>query len=580
MTAMTTEPQPEIKAAELARRPRGGLRELGGRLVSRRSHLWPILVFVSAILVLWARPVLGDFGHLRLSNPGDSESFAFYLSWNVHAVANLMNPFFTPNLYAPGGLDLGNAISIPSVSLLVAPISAMWGGTAAYNAAVLISILLGALSVYLFARELTGSVVGSTMAGLLMVVAPYFVGHGLSHLNLMWIFGAPLIGYLLVRYAKHRLRWGWLVGWTALVLAFTGGASTELLVTETIFVAVGLVVAIIFGAATVRRRLLRATIWLAVGGGIAAIILIPVVLAALRAGIPDAVENSPALYSTELTNLVVPTRLVRFGWIDAYATVSQTWVSNTAESTAFIGIPLLVFLGVYAFAVRGQFPLAVASFGVVTLIASFGPHLTISGVATLPMPWKLTESIPGLDHALPGRFSVFVFMAVCVLVADAWARRVLPRWIVMVFFAFSALLMVPNLHAMGFPTAAGDERIVSSGELAHLLHDGDNVLVLPAGQNGPGMQWMDELDFSFTMPTGNGGGANRPAALDDPVAEALWDQNLDFDWANTLKPYLTRNDVDVVIVEQGKTQWRDAVESALGPPERVRGAWVWRVVPR
>jgi len=302
----------EQPAATATRRPnrRGRAKQLVGAVRTR----WPILVLAVWTLAVWWTPVAADPVRRRISVTGsDPESFSLYLSWNVHALTHGKDPFYMPNMYAPEGIDLGNAISVPSVSLLVAPISAAWGGTAGYNCAAILSIFLGALCVYLFARDVTGSVGGATVAGALMVVSPYVAGHALGHLNLMWTFGLPLLAYLMLRFVRGSLSWRWLVAFTAATVAFTIGASTELMLTEAIFSLVGIVIAW-FAASPRERRRLGVGVGVLVGGVVAGVALsAPVILAGLRSGIPETAANLPAMYSTDFTNLIAPTQ-VTFSW--------------------------------------------------------------------------------------------------------------------------------------------------------------------------------------------------------------------------------------------------------------------------
>jgi hypothetical protein len=542
------------------------------------SGTWPMLALVGITLWVWGHTVLAHFASLRLSNPGDAESFALYLSWNAHALTHLEDPFFLPNLYAPGGMDLGNAISLPGVSLLVAPVSLIFGGTAGYNAAVLLAIFFGAAAVYLLARELTGSKIGAMCAGVLMVVCPYFTGHGgLGHLNLMWVFGLPFIGYLLARYVKGTLGGWWLALWVALTVGFTIGASTELFVMEPIFAGLGIVVAVVFVDRAQRRRLIRSIPFLALGalGGI--LLGLPVIVAGLRTGIPDAPGNPPALYSTEVTNIIAPTRLVQFGE-SFFQYLWPSWVGNDAENTAYIPISLLLFVLAYAFASRSRLAAGTAVFALLALIASFGPFLTIAGKSTVPMPWSYLMEIKGLDHALPARFSAYVFMAVVIMVADGWARRVLPRPVTAVVVGLSFVLLIPNFQFMGFPTQTASPEYVASGRFAAEIEPDENVLVLPAGEWGPGLRWVDELDFSFRMPTGNGGGASPPSALKDPVAWALFAQDLKYPYRQELPPYLQRVGVDLIIVDEAHPEWKAAMDDAL-PVAAVEegGVWVYRL---
>jgi hypothetical protein len=569
----STENEPPAEQAPA--RPRwGGARR---RLLGREGHLWPLAVLAGLTTAVWSWPVLRDFDSLRLSNPGDSESFAFYLSWNVHALTHGLDPFFTPNLYAPDGLDLGNAISIPSVSILVAPVTAAFGGTAGYNAAFLLAIFFGGAAVYLLARELFGSVVGATLAGALTVVSPYFTGHALGHLNLMWVFGLPFLAYLVVRYVRERLRRRWLVVLVALTVAFTIGASTELFVTEFGFAVLALVVGLVFATSAVRGRLLGSLPWLALGGFLGVVLASPVILAGLRSGIPETVANPPALYPTDLTNVVAPTGLTLFG-DSFFKGLRAHWLGNEAENTAYVPVTMLIVVVAVLYLSRRRTTAGIATFAGITFLLSLGPMLTIAGAQTVPLPWGLAEHLPGLNHALPSRFSAFVFMALALLVAHGWSARLIPRWFIAGAVALSCVLTLPNLPVMMFGVDASVPAFVTNGDLAGELHHGENVLILPAGQWGPGMRWMDELDFSFDMPTGNGGGARAPKMLQEPIGHALFFQDLGYDYQRELLPYLHRVGVDTVIVDGRHAEWKAVMDRVLpGRAEADDGAWVYHL---
>ncbi|MCW2529515.1 MAG: hypothetical protein JWM76_4375 [Pseudonocardiales bacterium] len=536
---------------------------------------WPPVLIAIFTTVAWIRPVFSHFASARLSNPGDSISFEYYIAWNLHAIETFTDPFSTPNLYAPAGLNLGNAISIPAVSLLVSPVTLTFGATAAYNVAFLLAIFFSAVSVYLLARELTANVIGSTIAGLLMVMSPYFVGHALGHMNLMWVFGLPYLAYLLGRFVKGRLGVRWFVVLTAVTVAFTFGASTELVVTESFFGVVAIVVALLFVSAELRPRLLRGCGWLAVGGIGGVILGLPVIYAALRAGIPSEVSNPPAFYSSDLTNLFAPTGLFRFGE-SRFAVLWPHWLGNGAENTAYLPLPLIVLLLVYMVASRGRVSAGTFTFAGLALVASFGPFLVIDGNLTIPMPWHVFEQLPGLEHALPGRFSAFVFMAICVLVAQAWSTKALPRVVTAVAVVAAMVLLVPNFAAMSFPSKDVNRSFIASGAYKQVIHKGDNVLVLPAGEWGPGLEWIVESDFAFSMPTGNGGGATRPAQLSDPVGNALFAQDLNFDYKSTLPGFVKRNGVHLVLVPESAVAYVKIASSAFGQPDRtIDGVLVW-----
>lgn len=536
-----------------------------------------LLLLAALTTGAWGWPVLRDFADLRLSNPGDSESFAFYLSWNVHMLTRGVDPFFAPNLYAPDGLDLGNAISVPAVSILAAPITAAFGGTAGYTAAFLLAIFFAGAAVYLLARELFGTAAGATAAGALVVMSPYFTGHAMGHLNLMWVFGVPFLAFLVVRHVRGRLRRRWLVLLVALTVAFTLGASTELFLTQSLFAVVALAVALVSAATAVRARLVASVPWLALGGLIGVVLGSPVILAGLRSGIPEAIANPAEFYPSDLTNVVAPGRTI---WIGdgIFQPLRALWRGNDAENTAYLPVTLLLLVAAVVLVRRTRTTAGLTVFAGIAFLFSLGPFLTIAGVPTVPLPWSLADAVPGLDHALPSRFSVFVFMALAVLVAQAWAAPALRRWFSAGAVAASLVLLLPNLATVGVPVDASIAGFVTSGRLEEVIDDGENVLVLPAGQWGPGMRWMDELDFAFTMPMGNGGGAELPPQLLEPLGVALYTGDLGYDYETELVPYLEEVGVDTVIVDSGHPEWKAVMDEALPMPAKDEdGAWLYRL---
>lgn len=540
-----------------------------------------LLVLAAITLVVWSRPVIEHFASRRLSNPGDSNSFEFYLAWNTHAFLHLHDPFFTPVLYAPDGMDLGNAISVPAVSLLVAPVTSLFGPTAGYNVAFLLGILLPAAAVYLLARELFRSVVGAAFAGALMVVAPYQAGHAEGHLNLMWIWGLPFIAFLVARHVHGRMRLRWVAVGTAIAVAFTLGASTELFVTQSVFGVLAFAIALLFGARATRRSVLRGGLGAAIGGVAGIILGSPVIYAALRSGIPKSAANAPASYPTDLTNVFVPTNLTAVG-DSFFQHLRAGWLGNSAENTAYIPVTLL-FLVVVALTVwrASKLVRGLLVFAAIALVFSFGPYLTIAGQRTISMPWALAEHLPGLEQALPGRFSAFVFAAVCLLAAGAWAQRWVPRAVTGALVALSMVLLFPSLGAMAIPVNTSQPAYVTSGQLERDLKPNENVLVLPPGEFGPGMAWIAKTGFRFRMPTGNGGGASQPLALRTPAGQALFAQpftHANYDWSKIIPPYLRTLGVHTILVDAQSPYWVKAMHRAYpGLGQLDGGVWVYRI---
>jgi hypothetical protein len=289
------------------------------------------------------------------------------------------------------------------------------------------------------------------------------------------------------------------------------------------------------------------------------------------------VANPAEFYPSDLTNVVAPGRPT---WIgdSFFQALRALWRGNDAENTAYLPLTMLVLLVAVVLVRRTRVTAALAVFAGIAFVLSLGPWLTVAGVPTVPMPWAVAGKIPGLDHALPSRFSAFVFMALAVLVAQAWTAPALRRWFAPAAALASCVLLLPNLPAMPFPVDASIAGYVTSGRLEEAIDPGENVLVLPVGQWGPGMRWMDELDFGFTMPSGNGGGAELPPQLQEPLGVALYTRDLAYDYRSELPPFLAEVGVDTVIVDDGHPEWKAVMDRVLSVrAETEDGAWVYRL---
>ena len=546
---------------------------------------WPLAVLVAADVAIWARLVLPHFSTLRLANPGDSESFALYMSWNLHALTHAMNPFHIPYLYAPGGEDVSNGITMPVIGVLVSPVTALWGGTAGYNAAFLLGMLTASWAVFLLARELAGSAVAGTIAGVLMMVSPYLAGHALGHLNLLWVFGLPYLAYLTLRLNRGTLSRPRAMAAIAGTFFVTAGASTELVATQTLFAVIAFGVALLFLPRAGRHRLLRTLPTLGAGGLIGAVLASPILYVALREGRPEVSATAPTRYAADLSNVISSNGLQALPLGQRIPELSQ-FQSNVAENTAYLPIVLLLFVIGYAILRRSRLVNGLLVFAVIALILSFGPRLPINGTRTIWMPWSLFLHVPGIDAALPNRFTGFAFIAVLLVLTDAWiavsagaaAVRTIPRWVTGAVAGLSFVMLWPNSTGYRFPISATDGTFVTSGEITRQFAPGENVLVLPGGQDGPGFRWLEATDFYFRMPTGNGGGGTAPAAWSHPVARAIFFQNRRFDFRSTLLPYLRNLGVHTVVVPQGETWWKSVADSALpARPVLVDEIWIYRL---
>lgn len=118
----------------------------------RQSHLAALACYtLLALIVTYPMPLhLGDY--IIANRPGQVDGYLgiWNIWWTAHALTTGQNPFFTPLLFHPQGLDLfWQTLSLPQ-GLLVLPITLGLGPLPAYNLLILLSFVLGGYFTFLF----------------------------------------------------------------------------------------------------------------------------------------------------------------------------------------------------------------------------------------------------------------------------------------------------------------------------------------------------------------------------------------------------------------------------------------------
>jgi hypothetical protein len=119
-------------------------RSFGARNVVRPLIL--LICYVAAgVIVTW--PLATNLGG-RLPDIPDPASYVWGLWWVAHQVTHLGNPWFTPRLAAPAGVQLGYDTLMPALGVLILPITLAAGPVLSYN--LLFTVLPGVLCYVLY----------------------------------------------------------------------------------------------------------------------------------------------------------------------------------------------------------------------------------------------------------------------------------------------------------------------------------------------------------------------------------------------------------------------------------------------
>src|SRR5579862_7668584 len=290
------------------------------RAVLRRAVFENSLVSAALVLGLYAVLSFSYVGWRLVHHPGrdlvglngqrDPESFAWSFAWWPHAIASWTNPFVTRAIYAPLGIDLAWATSVPALALAFSPVTELFGPAVAYNLASVLLPVASAWTAFLLCRYLTRSTWASLFGGYLFGFSSFMLGHEYAgDLNFTGSFLVPLIVLVLVKHVLgelDRMGLAWRLG---LLLGLEFWISTEIVATLAVVLVFAVAVAFALMPSR-RRRLARSTIPIVGGFAIALLLAAPLVYYTWVGTRPSGYGTGPP---ADLLNLVVPTQLIALG---------------------------------------------------------------------------------------------------------------------------------------------------------------------------------------------------------------------------------------------------------------------------
>src|SRR5262249_48608828 len=172
-----------------------------------------------------------------------------------------------------------------------------------------------------------------------------------------------------------------------------------------------------------RRPMLRASVrYLAGAYVVGGLITAPFVYYALT-GFHGSSFTPPSRFVADLLSFATPPGNVLSGSAGIASAIARGLPHLVYQPEAYVGVPAAIIVILYAIArwrtPSGRWMVAVVAtaFG-----ATLGPYLAVAGHRLVPLPWRLVELLPAFNNTLPVRLSVYLELAVAVVVA-LWAFR-------------------------------------------------------------------------------------------------------------------------------------------------------------
>jgi len=465
-----------------------------------------LLIYVLAAVAIFGRDVLLSPGDKVVGDLGaDKTIFMWSFRWWPHAIVHGHDPFDANVVWAPHGIDLSWVTSVPLVSLVLAPLTAVAGSVATYNVAVLAAPALSAWAAYLLARWFTRAFWPSLVAGWLFGFSAFVIGHMVSHLFLVLTVFIPLCALLVVQHLYGEITDRRFVVLLALVLAGQFLTSTEVFVTL-------LIVGAIFGGTLAllnpsMRGRLRSTIRCIALGTTACLLLMSPYLwhAFVISGTENAPVRSPYSESADVLNYLVPTHLI---WLQLPGSteIASRFTATGAERGAYFGLPLLAIVAFFLTGRRRSPSFRVVALALAaTVIASLGASIRVAGHGLLPGPWKVLAALPVTRAILPGRLTLYVALVVAMIaavwLAEGGGRRGW-RWVLAIT---TIVFLLPNPATERWSSKVPNPAFFRTAASTKHLHEGETALVLPYGGAGWSLLWQAEDGFRYRLVGGRFG---------------------------------------------------------------------------
>ena len=480
-------------------------------------------IYLTVFITVYARAVLQHLGQPELLQYfTDPNFFVWSIQWWPYALEHGINPLFTSQIGAPHGYSLAWATTVPSVSVLMWPVTAVFGPLVSYNTVLLLAPPAAGWAAFVAARRLTGRFWASLLAGAAYGFFPYELNHNWQgDINLTVIALLPLMVYLVLAWWDEALRDRWFAAALALAIAVEFYTFTEAFFDLSLVWAGGLLIGFAVAGAGARRKVARLARLVAIAYAGAIVAAGPYLYYMLKHNQTTTVSRQSPEFSLRLVRLILPAPEKVFG-IEAlmrYSARLSWW-----DLDDYVGLPIiLVLVALAVFAWRNRVSrMLLAGFVFVTALAA-GPVLYFGNTADFRLPWAGLWGLPIARSAEPSRFIIFIALVLALALALWLAVPAKPTVVSRLWQAARWALGAVALAAMltNSPTATAAVSPVQprytppptehpANPLPAFLTDGlyrqyvkpGEIVVVVTSRSNAGMLFQADTDFYFRIAGG------------------------------------------------------------------------------
>jgi hypothetical protein len=572
-------------AAGLERPPVAWVR----RAFARRHAVVALLLYVAGAVVMQRHSVEHLATQISGNVIGDPSCFMWSMWWWPHALLSGTNPFITHAIWVPDAYPLGSVTSTPLPSILFAPLNALigWnqGPVVSYNLCMLLAPVLSAWFTYRLCLYLRATPAAAIAGGWLFGFCAYGLSQLQGHMNLVFTFLPVVLVLLSLQRLDDRITRRRYVTLSAVAVAAQIGISTEIVFTTTALLVVAALATLALAPGPVRRRTLRVLIpELALGYLLAGLVTSPALYYAVTGPKVSASANS-AFKVADLLSYIIPTPIVRIGAF-RFAALSSAFpaAGGYIETGTYLGLPLVIGAVAYWVANSGRWAVRVMlTVAAVAFVWSLGGQLSIAGIETISLPFKLLQDKPVFSELTPVRLGVYVEL--CAAIAFAlWlslpGRLGWLKWLLAVAAAAFLFANTDGSFSSGakvFDQSVASPAFITDGAYRHYLHHGEAIMPIPFGPDGNSMIWQAQARGYFRLASG-WFGYYPPGYATSRVMGELLSFAPYTDPFRLMRRFFAAHDVGAVVMLPAQAGPWPAVMTQLGLRRvSVGGVWLYNV---
>ena len=541
-----------------------------------RFGLAALAIYLTLSTVIFGRDLTPDPARSFVGLTADPSVYMWFLVWWPFAIAHRLNPFVTDLLWTPVGFNLTWTTGIPLTGIVAAPITTRLGPVVAYNLLCLLAPTLAAWTAFLLCRRIVSRFWPALVGGYIFGFSAYMLAEIRAHLLLILIFPIPLTVILILRRLENEIRAATFVALLVLLLATSFLISLEMFATMTFFGAIALALYYVLGTDENRRAIYALIPQLALSYLIVLVLVSPYLYYFFQPGFPRSPVNSPAAYSADLLNFIVPTPANALGTLSPLRAISRRFAGAMVETGACFGLPLLAIAAIFVCTHWSEtYARLLTWFTAIVILASLGPRLHFAGTELFGLPWKLFQHLPLINNALPGRFPMYAFLALAIVAALWLASDAMTRGTKLAGVAALAIFLAPNPSARFWIAPVDLPAFFTDGNFRHYLAPGETVVILPYGAGGPSMLWQAESAMYFRM--AGGWTSIMPREFQSwPIVNAWLYRSYIPGFTDQLMAFLAHHAVSTIIVaDRERPLWEPMLAPLHRTPIEVGGVAIY-----